>query len=151
MKTRKFWPPKYYAGLSSKKKTQRYKEIKKFSKFHWKDPRAYVGFKTDRGGKTKKSQYTKKWNNMFPQAKSLKERAKVTGIPEALLQESYNRAMAAWAHGHRPAATQQQWGYARVSSMALCGKTALTTDSDLVRKAKKKSRKAASWFKKQGC
>lgn len=149
--TSKFWPPKYYKGLTMKQKIQRYKEIQHSKKFSWKDPRAYKGFKTDTLGKTKKSQYTRRWNTMFPKAKSLKQRAQATGIPESLLRESYNRGLAAYRTGHRLAATQQQWGYARASSMALCGKTALTTDSDLVRKAKKRSRKARDWFKMQGC
>lgn len=151
MKTKKFWPPKYYKGLSKQKQTQRRKEIEKFKKFHWKDPKAYVGFKTNIGGKTKKSQYTRRWNSMFPKAKSLKQRSQVTGIPESLLRKSYNRGMAAWRTGHKPFATQQQWAYARTSSMILCGKTALSTDSDLVKKAKSTSAKARAWYKKQGC
>ncbi len=59
--------------------------------------------------------------------------------------------MEAWRSGHRPGATQQQWGYARVSSLLTCGKTHYTTDSDLVRNAKRRSRKAKSYFKKIGC
>jgi hypothetical protein len=54
--------------------------------------------------------------------------------------------MAAWRTGHRPGATQQQWGYARVHSFLLCGKTHYTTDSDLV-----KDSKGNPWWKKQGC
>jgi len=69
-------------------------------------------------------------------------------VPLDLIEECYNRGMAAWRTGHRPGATQQQWGYARVSSMLLMGKTAVTTDSDLVRKAKQRSAKARSWYKK---
>ena len=54
--------------------------------------------------------------------------------------------MAAWRTGHRPGATQQQWGYARVHSFLLCGKTYFSTDSDLVREAKKTG-SAAKWWK----
>ena len=139
-------PKRYLAGLSKKNKTRRIKEIQKYGALSWKDPKAYVGFKTDKGVKTKKSSYTKRWNKLFPQSKSISERAKATGIPKNLLQESYNRGLAAWRTGHRPAATQQQWGYARVSSLALCGKTYYTADADLVRKAKSQSRKAKKWF-----
>jgi hypothetical protein len=56
--------------------------------------------------------------------------------------------MAAWRTGHRPGATQQQWGYARVSSFLLKGKTAKTADADLVEKAKKTS-KGRAWFEKR--
>ena len=140
------WPPKYYAGLSKRVQTRRKKEIRMFGALDWKDPKAYVGFKTDKGVKTRKSGYTQHWNRLFPKAKSIAERAAATGIPQNLLQESYDRGMAAWRTGHRPGATQQQWGYARVSSLALCGKTHYTTDADLVRKAKTRSAKARRWF-----
>jgi hypothetical protein len=143
-----FWPPKYYKGLSKTRKAKRKAEIKKYGVLNWKDPKAYVGFKTNKGIQTRKSGYTQQWNKLFPDAKSLKERAEVTGVPVDLIEECYNRGMAAWRTGHRPGATQQQWGYARVSSMLLMGKTALTTDSDLVRKAKQRSAKARSWYKK---
>lgn len=137
---------KYYKGLSKKKQTLRAKEIKKFGSLHWKDPKAYVGFKTDKGVKTKKSSYTQSWNKLFPDAKSIDERAAATGIPASVLKESYNRGLAAWRTGHRPGATQQQWGYARISSFALCGKTHYGPDADLVAKAKAQSKKAKKWF-----
>ena len=148
MNTRKLHPKKYFAGLSAKKKTQRAKEIAKFGALSTDNPKAYVGFKTDSGVKTRKSQYTAAWNKKFPNVKSLKDRATVTGVPLKYLQESYDRGMAAWRTGHRPGATQQQWGYARVSSLLMCGKTHYTTDSDLVRKAKAESAAARAWFKK---
>ena len=143
---KQFWPPKYYKGLSKKKQTQRKKEILKFGALDTKDPKAYVGFKTNRGIKTRKSSYTQKWNSLFPDAKSIAERSAATGIPEDLLQESYDRGLAAWRTGHRPGATQQQWGYARVSSLSVCGKTYYGPDSDLARKAKTRSKRARRWF-----
>lgn len=143
-----FWPPKYYKGLSATQKSKRKAEIQKFGSMGWKTRKAYVGFKTNVGVKTKKSQYTAEWDRLFPDVKSLKQRATLTGVPEDLLRESYNRGMAAWRTGHRPGATQQQWGYARVSSMLLLGKTAYTTDSDLVQKAKERSEAARAWYKK---
>jgi len=148
-KTRKqFLPTKYFGTLTRKKREQRTKEIGKFGAKHWKDHRAYVGFKTNVGVKTKKSRYTGAWNRIAPGVKSLEDRAKVTGVPLDLLQKSYNRGLAAWRTGHRPGATQQQWGYARVSSLLMLGKTAYTTDSDLVKEAKKRSSKARAWYKK---
>ena len=143
-----FWPPKYYKGLSKTRKAKRKAEIKRFGTRHWKDPKAYVGFQTNKGVKTRKSSYSQQWSNLFPDVKSLKDKAELTGVPLDLIEQSYNRGMAAWRTGHRPGATQQQWGYARVSSMLLLGKTALTTDSDLVEKAKKRSAKAREWYKK---
>ena len=138
-------PKRYLAGLSKKNKTRRLKEIKKYGALDTKDPKAYVGFATDKGVKTRKSSYTKSWNKLFPQAKSIEERSKATGIPKNLLQQSYNRGLAAWRSGHRPGASQQQWGYARISSFALCGKTHYGPDADLVRKARQ-TKKGKRWF-----
>ena len=150
MKTRKknnpTWPPKYYHGLTKKKQQERRKEILKFGKRNWKDPKAYVGFQTDKGVKTKKSSYTAKWYSLFPHAKSLEEKAKATGVPLRFIKESYNRGMAAWRTGHRPGATEQAWGYARVHSFLVCGKTYRTTDSDLAREAIRTSKTAKKWF-----
>ena len=142
-----FWPPKYYKGLSKTKKAARAKEIKHFTRYHWKDPRAYKGFKTNVGVRTKASSYTELWHRLFPDATSLEAKSAATGVPLGPIQESYNRGMAAWRTGHRPGATQQQWGYARVHSFLLCGKTHYSTDADLVRKAKASSAAARRWWK----
>jgi len=146
--TRKFRPKKYFSGLSQRKRAKRAKEIQKFGSINFKNPKAYTGFQTDKGVKTRSSKYTLRWNRLYPNAKSLSERSKATGVPERLLRESYNRGLAAWRTGHRPGATQQQWGYARVSSFLLCGKTHYSTDSDLVREAKAASATARKWFER---
>jgi len=151
MKTRKnkrFWPPRYYAGLTKKQKIERRKEIERFGKKHWKDPKAYVGFKTNKYVKSKPSQYTRKWRSLFPEAKSLKQKSEATGVPLRYIKESYDRGLAAWRTGHRTGATEQQWGYARAHSFLLCGKTYHTTDSDLAEKAKASSAKARQWWSK---
>ena len=100
----------------------------------WKNQRAYVGFKTDKGVRTRKSGYTAAWKRKYPAAKSLEDKAKVSGVPLKYIREVYDRGMAAWRTGHRPGATQQQWGYARVHSFLLKGKTYHTADSDIAKK-----------------
>lgn len=148
--TRKlYYPKKYYSGLSKKKKQQRLKEIKKYGSKSWKDPKAYVGFKTNVGIKTRKSNYTQQWNKLFSNAKSLEEKSKATGVPLKYIKQSYNRGLAAWRTGHRPGASAQQWGYARVHSFLLCGKTYESTDSDLAKEAKQSSASAKKWWAKQ--
>jgi len=142
-----FWPRKYFAGLSAKKKTQRKKEIKYFGSMSWKSRKAYKGFSTDRGVKTRKSSYVKQLAKILPGVTSLKEKAKGSGVPEKILKECYNRGMAAWRTGHRPGATEQQWGHARVASFLVCGKTHYGPDADLVREAKR-SVKARQWWSK---
>lgn len=146
-----FGPPKYFAGLPRSTRKRRAAEIRHFGAMDWRDPAAYVGFKTDRGIKTRRSGYTAAWRSRFPDAKSLESKAAATGVPLRFIRESYNRGMAAWRTGHRPGATQQQWGYARVHSFLLCGKTALTTDSDLRHKAIQTSPAARRWFASVGC
>ena len=141
-----FWPRKYYAGLSKRKATRRRKEILHGKSTDWHDPAAYKPFQTNRGIKTRKSGYTTAWKRLFPAATSLKAKAAATGVPLKYIQESYNRGLAAWRTGHRPGATQQQWGYARVHSFLLCGKTYHTTDSDLAKKAKASSTTANKWW-----
>ena len=144
-----YTPKKYFVGLSKQNAQTRKKEIKRFGKKSFKDPSAYIGFKTDKGVKTKTSNYTRKFQKLFPRAKTLKQKSQATGVPIGALRESYNRGMAAWRTGHRPGATQQQWGYARVHSLLTCGKTYRTTDSDIVRSAKQISRSARRWWKKE--
>lgn len=149
LKKNKIWPPKYYRGLTRKQALERKKEIQKFGKLHWSDPRAYVGFKTDKYAKTRrKSSYTAEWDRLFPDAKTLEERSKVTGVPVKYLSVVFNRGSAAWRTGHRPGQTPQSWSYPRVSSYLLCGKTHYTADADQVRLAKKESASARKWFKR---
>ena len=46
----------------------------------------------------------------------IKNKAKESGVPVELLRIIMRRGLAAWKTGHRPGATQAQWGYARVNS-----------------------------------
>ena len=91
----------------------------------------YKGFETDKGQKTKTSSYTQKFRKMYPGAKSLPEISKATKIPLNTVKTIYNRGLAAWRTGHRPGASPQAWGYARVHSFATKGKTYYTADKDL--------------------
>jgi hypothetical protein len=91
----------------------------------------YKFFETDKGQKTKTSSYTQKFRKMYPGVKSLPEIAKATGVPLKTLKTVYNRGLAAWRTGHRPGASPQAWGYARVHSFATKGKTYYTADKDL--------------------
>lgn len=128
-----YLPEKYFRGLSKTRRRERKKEIKRGTQKHWKDPAAYKPFKTDIGVKTKKSSYTSKFHKKYPGVHGLSEISKATGIPEKALKKVYNRGLAAWRTGHRPGATQQQWGYARVYSFILKGKTYWGPDSDIAK------------------
>lgn len=148
-KDRARWPPKYYRGLTKKQAQERRREIQKYGAMDWRDPRAYVGFDTDRYATTRRrSSYTVQWDREFPGVKSLSARAKVTGVPRSILEKVYRRGSAAWRTGHRPGQTTHSWSYPRVSSFLLCGKTHYTADHDLVRKAKRATAKARRWFRR---
>jgi hypothetical protein len=140
-------PKRYFSGLSKNKKTLRKKEILARSKLSWKNPAAYKPFLTDKGAKTRRSKYIKEWKRKFPKARGIQGYSQATGVPLSLVKQSYNRGMAAWRTGHRPGASQQQWGYARAASFLTCGKTHYTADADLARKAKQTA-KGKRWFNK---
>ena len=117
-------PLKYFRGLKTLKDVEtRYKKMLKMD---------YSDFKTDEGIKTRTSSYTQKFRKKYgSDVKSLPEIAKATGIPLKTLKTVYNRGLAAWRTGHRPGASPQAWGYARVHSFVTKGKTYYTADKDL--------------------
>jgi hypothetical protein len=55
--------------------------------------------------------------------KALKKKQEDTGVDIKILRAVMRKGMAAWKSGHRPGATQEQWGYARVNSFLTGGKT----------------------------
>jgi len=72
-----------------------------------------------------------------PQDKGLAGKAKASKIPKSILEQVYRRGAAAWATGHRPGASQEQWAMARVNSFITKGKgTYYGADSDLAKKAR---------------
>ena len=117
-------PLKYLRGLKTLKDVEtRYKKMLK---------KDYSDFKTDEGIKTRTSTYTQKFRKKYGQnVKSLPEISKATGVPLKIIQTVYNRGLAAWRTGHRPGASPQAWGYARVHSFIMKGKTYYTADKDL--------------------
>ena len=127
-------PLKYFKGLETLKEIdQRYNRILKGTKTN-----NYRPFKTDKNKKVKTSTYTLKFYKKFPNAKSLKNKSDVTGIPLSVIKKVYDKGLAAWKTGHRPGASQQAWGYARVHSFLMKGKTYYTADKSLVEEAKNK-------------
>ncbi|ALI95324.1 hypothetical protein AP053_gp221 [Ostreococcus mediterraneus virus 1] len=118
-------PLKYFRGLKTLKAVEtRYKKMLKMD---------YKNFKTDEGMKTRTSSYTQRFRKKYPGVKSLPDIAKATKIPLKTLETIYNRGLAAWRTGHRPGASPQAWGYARVHSYVMKGKTYRTADANLHR------------------
>ena len=113
-------PLKYFRGLKTKEDVvTRVKKIEK---------KTYAPLKTDIGIETKTSTWTKKFYKAYPGARSLENKAKVTGVPLDIIQQVYDKGLAAWRTGHRPGATPQQWGYARVHSFLMGGPTSRGPD-----------------------
>jgi hypothetical protein len=131
-----YWPAKYHRGLSTRKNRERKRDATRRTRMSWKNPRAYTPWKTDKGVKTRRSSYTSRFHKKCPGAKTLPQISKCTKVPTKTLRTVYNRGMAAWRTGHRPGASQQAWGMARVHSFVLHGKTYRTADKDLARKSK---------------
>ena len=116
-------PLKYFRGLPTLEDVEtRYKKMLK---------RNYKPFKTDTKVKTRTSSYTQRFRKKYPGVRSLPNISRATGIPMRTLKTVYDRGLAAWRTGHRPGATPQQWGYARVHSFVMKGKTYHTADKDL--------------------
>ena len=137
-KVQVYTPIKYFRGLKTlKQDDERYKRIVAGVK----RKNYYKPFKTDKNIKTRPSSYTSRFYKKYPGAKSLPQKAKATGVSLAIIKQVYNKGLAAWRTGHRPGATGQQWGYARVHSFLLGGKTARTADLALARKVCRKSPK----------
>lgn len=67
----------------------------------------------------------------------LKNKAEESGVPIGILRAVMRRGLAAWKSGHRPGATQQQWGYARVNSFLTKGEgTWGGADKDLAKEVR---------------
>lgn len=137
-------PDAYMTGLSDKVEDEKEEQMKKQAKMDDDDPDAYKEMPGDKKarekGKVKTSKHVKSYHELYgdetdesivteEKAKgdrgpinddkietALKKKKEETGVPMEFLRIIMRRGMAAWKSGHRPGATQQQWGYARVNS-----------------------------------
>ncbi len=103
----------------------------------------YRPFETDKGVVSKKSNYTKEAHkrgftgNLKKKQKSASHYYGGT-IPLEVLETVMNRGRAAWASGgHKAGQTPESWGYARVNSFLVGGKTFWTADADQARELPK--------------
>ncbi len=142
-------PKKYHKGLGKSTQDKRQAQFNKQAKMDDDNPAAYKPAPGDARAKTKPSQYTKKYKQMYGEnftfedylienkgqaKKALQKKADKSGIAYSILKKVFDRGVAAWRTGHRPGTTPVQWGLARVNSFITKGKTWSTTDSDLAKK-----------------
>lgn len=141
-------PKKYTKGLGESTQDRRRAEIRK----RLKGKESYEKLPGDARAKTKPSKYTQRIKKSGlrsviqeeatkkegkPRERFIKAVASVTDIPKGIIQEVFDKGLAAWAVGHRPGATQDQWARARVYSFLSKGRTVETADKQLFEKAKK--------------
>jgi len=127
-------PSKYYAKDADGDEMSKSTKQKRAAHFAQKKDGPAPG---DGDAETKPSKHTKKYKDMYEDAgKSLAKKADKSGISKGILQQVYNRGVAAWKTGHRPGTTPEQWGHARVNSFITKGKgTWGGADKDLAKKA----------------
>jgi hypothetical protein len=152
----------YYKGMPKSTAQKKKSQISKQAEMDSDDPKAYKPLPGDKKaqsqGKVKTSGHVKKYREMFGESainekeeelkkgpidnpdieKALKKKVEETGVDLDILRVVMRRGMAAWKAGHRPGATQEQWGYARIASFVTKGPTYKTTDSDMAEVAKKR-------------
>jgi hypothetical protein len=150
----------YYKDLPKSTAQKKKSQITKQAAMPDDDPSAYKELpgdtKAKREGDVKTSKHIKKYKDMFEEKettkeqldkgpignpdieKALKKKSEETGVDIDILRVVMRRGMAAWKAGHRPGATQEQWGYARIASFVTKGPTYKSTDSDMAEEAKKR-------------
>ena len=149
-------PKKYTKGLGESTADRRKAEIRK----RLKGKESYEKLPGD-SKKTKPSTYTKRVKASGTREVILEETTKgtgsrserfvkavsrVTSIPRRIIDEVYRKGQAAWAVGHSPGATQEQWARARVYSFIAKGKTTQTADKGLFQEAKEELKKKGKSF-----
>ena len=132
-------PKGYYAKdaegkkMAKSTKQKRAAQFAKQAKMDDDNPAAYKPAPGDKSAKTKPSQHTKKFKQIYGEMAehltfedfmveekntdaALKKKADKSGMPLGILKKVFNRRVAAWRTGHRPGTTAVQWGLARVNS-----------------------------------
>lgn len=136
-------PDAYMTGLDDETEEDKEEQMKKQAEMGDDDPNAYKELPGDdearEKGKVKTSKHVKRYHQLYGDEKNesllnekakgdrgpidnpdiekgLKKKEEETGVPLEFLRIIMRRGMAAWRTGHRPGATQEQWGYARVNS-----------------------------------
>jgi len=154
-------PDPYMRGLSDDEKEEKEDKMKKQADMEDDDPNAYKDLPGDKEarekGEVKTSKHVKKYHELYGDEKNeslvleneegpiddpkiekaLKTKSEETGVPIGLIRVIMRRGMAAWKTGHRPGATLQQWGYARVNAFLTKGEgTWGGADADIAKKVR---------------
>lgn len=115
-------PKKYTRGLSKRDSMKQSKYIRMARKSYKKGK--YVDRPKLKSYKKKESGWTAKFHKRYPNAKTVPQIARATGIPAKALNAVKRKGMGAYySSGSRPNQTAQSWGKARMYSYILGGPT----------------------------
>jgi len=113
---------KYTKGLSLKDKSKQKKNIRTARRSYKK--RKNVRRRKIKSFKKKESGWTAKFHKRYPEAKTVPQISRATGIPTKALNAVKRKGMGAYySSGSRPNQTAQSWGKARMYSYILGGPT----------------------------
>jgi hypothetical protein len=118
-------PAKYLTGLKGAARERRKQEILLERVLG-----TYEPLPSDRGVKTRRSKWSSRFEAVYGRRpSSVSDVARLTGVPRRILQQVYDKGLAAWSSGgHRRGASQHAWAMARVQSFVLRGPTAYGPD-----------------------
>ena len=115
-------PKKYTRGLSKRDSAKQSKALRTARKSYKKGK--YVDRPKLKSYKKKESGWTAKFHKRYPNAKTVPQIARATGIPSKVLNAVKRKGMGAYySSGSRPNQTSQSWGKARMYSYILGGPT----------------------------
>jgi len=115
-------PKKYTKKLSKNDKSKQVRNIRTARRSYKRGK--YVSRPKLKSFKKKESGWTAKFHKRYPEAKTVPQIARATGIPTKALNAVKRKGMGAYySSGSRPNQTAQSWGKARMYSYILGGPT----------------------------
>ena len=137
-------PKKYTSKLSRKDKKKQLRSLKRSIK-SYKNKKYYTRPKL-KSFKERKSSWTQKFHKLYPNAKTLKQIEKKTGIPKKALMAVKKKGMGAYySSGSRPNQTAESWGKARMYAYIL-GSPTRKVDHHITEKYKVKFKHKSNYF-----
>lgn len=113
-------PKKYTRGLSRRDRKRQVRNIRTARKNYKK--KKYINRPKLKSHKKRESGWTAKFHKKHPNAKTVPEIARATGIPSKALNAVKRKGMGAYySSGSRPNQTAHSWGKARMYSYILGG------------------------------
>ena len=125
-------PARYLTGLTGAARQRRIREI-----LRERELGSFKPLPSDKGVKTKRSKWAIRFEREFGQRpRGVSDVARLTGLDRRILQQVYDKGLAAWSTGgHRQGASQHAWALARVQSFVFGGPTAQGPDRQLALQA----------------